>query len=60
MVFDYILPADYTLKIIHDRNSNKKWDTGDYLKHEYPERVVEYPRKQSVKSKWKVDVLWKL
>ena len=60
VVFDYILPADYTLKIIHDRNSNKKWDTGDYLKHEYPERVVEYPRKQSVKSKWKVDVLWKL
>lgn len=60
VVFDYILPADYTLKIIHDRNSNKKWDTGDYLKHQYPERVVQYPRKQSVKSKWNVDVLWKL
>lgn len=60
LVFDFIVPAEYSLKIIHDRNSNKKWDTGDYLKHEYPERVISYPRKQNVKSKWNVDVLWKL
>ena len=60
MVKYYIVPGDYNLKIIHDINSNKKWDTGDYLKHIYPERVVAYPRKQTVKSKWKVDVLWKL
>ena len=60
VLFDYIVPGDYNLKIIHDINSNKKWDTGDYLKHIYPERVVAYPRKQTVKSKWKVDVLWKL
>ena len=60
IVFDYIIPAEYTLKIIHDRNSNKKWDTGDYLQHIYPERVIAYPRKQNVKSKWNVDVKWKL
>ena len=60
VVFDFIVPGEYTLKIIHDRNSNKKWDTGDYLKHIYPERVIAYPRKQNVKSKWNVDVLWKL
>ena len=60
VVFDYILPADYRLKIIHDRNMNKKWDTGDYLHKEYPERVISYPRAQAVKSKWQVDVLWRL
>lgn len=60
IVFDYIVPDEYTLKIIHDRNSNKKWDTGDYLQHIYPEKVIAYPRKQNVKSKWNVDVTWKL
>ena len=60
IVFDYIVPDEYTLKIIHDRDSNKKWDTGDYLQHIYPEKVIAYPRKQNVKSKWNVDVTWKL
>ncbi len=60
VLFDYILPGDYYLRIIYDRNANRKWDTGDYLKGLYPERVIAYPRKQTVKSKWVVDVLWKL
>ena len=60
VLFDYILPGDYYLRIIYDRNANRKWDTGDYLKGVYPERVIAYPRKQTVKSKWVVDVLWKL
>lgn len=60
LVFDFLVPGEYNLKIIHDRNSNKKWDTGDYLQHVYPERVIAYPRKQTVKSKWNAEVLWKL
>ncbi|MBQ5513599.1 MAG: hypothetical protein IIT83_07925, partial [Bacteroidales bacterium] len=58
--FEYILPAEYKVKIIHDRNANGKWDTGKYIEQSYPERTVEYPKKQIVKSKWTTELIWKL
>ncbi|MBR4265212.1 MAG: Ig-like domain-containing protein [Bacteroidales bacterium] len=58
--FDFILPADYKVILIHDINSNGKWDTGKYLNNQYPERVVEFPKPQTVKSKWQTQVDWKL
>ena len=60
VLFDFILPADYKLKIIWDMNSNGKWDTGKYIEGLYPERVLEFPKKQTVKSKWETQVDWKL
>jgi hypothetical protein len=58
--FEYILPAEYKVKIIHDRDANGKWDTGKYIEQSYPERTVEYPKKQMVKSKWTTELIWKL
>lgn len=37
-----LIPGKYSLKIIYDENMNKKWDTGKYLKHLQPERVIIY------------------
>lgn len=59
IVFDYILPAEYKIKAIHDVNFNKTWDTGDYLKHLYPERVIIMPDKQTIKANWTTDCTWK-
>jgi uncharacterized protein (DUF2141 family) len=36
---DYLKPDKYQLKVIFDRNSNGKWDTGEYLKKTQPESV---------------------
>ncbi len=58
--FQYILPGEYTVKIIHDRNMNGKWDTGKYLEQSYPERVLKFPKKQTVKSKWNTEAVWRL
>ncbi len=58
--FEYILPADYKIKLIHDRNLNGHWDTGKYIERSYPERVIEFPKKQIVKSKWTTELTWKL
>lgn len=40
-IFDFINinPGKYFLRVIHDSNGNAKWDTGNYLKHQEPERV---------------------
>lgn len=58
--FEYILPAEYKVKIIHDRDANGKWDTGKYIEQSYPERTMEHPKKQIVKSKWVTELIWKL
>lgn len=58
--FEYILPAEYKIKLIHDRNANGKWDTGKYIEQRYPERAMVYPKKQVVKSKWTTELEWKL
>ncbi|MCR5455954.1 MAG: hypothetical protein K6F33_13275, partial [Bacteroidales bacterium] len=58
--FEYILPAEYKVKLIHDRNANGKWDTGKYIEQSYPERTMEFPKKQIVKSKWTTEMEWKL
>ena len=58
--FEYILPGDYKVIIIHDRNLNGQWDTGKYIENSYPERTIEFPKKQTVKSKWTTELTWKL
>jgi hypothetical protein len=36
---DYLKPDKYRVKLIYDRNSNGKWDTGHYLEKIQPEKV---------------------
>lgn len=60
MKFEFIVPGEYTVKIIHDRNLNGKWDTGKYIEKIYPERAVKFPKKQVIKSKWNTEAVWRL
>ena len=30
--FENINPGDYSIRLIHDKNKNMKWDSGNYLK----------------------------
>ncbi len=60
--FSYKLfpPGDYEIYILYDRNSNGKWDTGDYWKKLQPERVVSDGKKYNVKADWDNDILIEL
>ncbi|MFP4557807.1 MAG: Ig-like domain-containing protein [Bacteroidales bacterium] len=64
VVFSYIKPGTYKLRIIVDRNRNGKWDTGNYLKGVQPERVIIYEDKETqdiqVKANWEYEVSYKL
>lgn len=39
IVFDLLEPKKYFIRAIVDTNNNKKWDTGNYLKKQLPEKV---------------------
>ncbi|MFW6100951.1 MAG: Ig-like domain-containing protein [Bacteroidota bacterium] len=56
--FDYLDPGDYRLKLIYDRNGNKKWDTGHYLQNIQPEKVIYHPETFNVRSNWEYEMDW--
>lgn len=51
-----ILPGDYELRILFDRNGNGTWDPGEYRKKLQPEIVI--PRKQrlNIRANWDNEV----
>jgi uncharacterized protein (DUF2141 family) len=58
IVFDYLQPKNYTLKLIYDTNGDHQWTTGDYLNKRQPEKVVFYKDKINVRSNWDIDISW--
>jgi phenylpyruvate tautomerase PptA (4-oxalocrotonate tautomerase family) len=40
IIFDLLEPKKYTIKIIIDSNKNNEWDTGNFLKKQFPERIL--------------------
>ncbi len=58
---DFLKPDKYRLKVIFDRNSNGKWDTGNYKAKIQPEKVGYHPEPEiETRSGWKTDVQWTL
>jgi predicted ATP-binding protein involved in virulence len=58
--FQYMEPGKYKLKYITDDNSNRKWDSGNYLKSVHAERVHIYQGTITVRSNWDQAIEWKL
>jgi hypothetical protein len=42
--FELLPPGKYNIKAIYDANSNGVWDTGNYLKHQQPEKVIRFTK----------------
>ena len=58
IIYEYLKPATYKLKIIQDSNNNGKWDTGNYLKNVRPEQVKYYDSIIKTRSNWDMDIDW--
>lgn len=58
--FANLNPSDYLVRVIFDKNSNKKWDTGSYLKRTQPERVSYYPVPIEIRANWEVPTTFTL
>ena len=58
--YDYLYPRKYRLKLIYDENNNHKWDTGNYLKHVQPEKVIYNSELINIRSNWDAELEWKI
>lgn len=47
-----LMPGSYTMRIIVDKNENRKWDTGDLLGRRQPEEVIPYMDVIAIKAGW--------
>lgn len=50
--FERLSPGNYTMRVIVDKNKNRKWDSGDLLKRMQPEVVIPYKSPINLKSGW--------
>ncbi|AVR44547.1 hypothetical protein C7S20_04300 [Christiangramia fulva] len=53
--FPYLTPGDFLLRVIYDKNGNKEWDTGDFLKKKQPEIIKYYSDTLNVRANWDVN-----
>jgi uncharacterized protein (DUF2141 family) len=60
VIFDFLSPEKYLIKLIVDRNGNGKWDTGNYEKGMQPERIYYFNKEIELKSNWEIKENWEI
>ncbi|NOU61246.1 hypothetical protein ELS83_15670 [Marinifilum sp. JC070] len=55
VIFDYLEPKTYIIKVIEDENDNGTWDTGNYQEKIQPEQVYYFYKELKVRSNWEVE-----
>ena len=50
--FDLLAPGKYIIRVIIDKNNNGKWDSGNYLHKEIPEKVIYHTEIFNIRSNW--------
>jgi uncharacterized protein (DUF2141 family) len=55
VLFDYIVPGKYYVRIVYDDNDNGKWDSGNFLERRSPEKILYYPSKIEVNANWSLN-----
>ncbi|NOR76556.1 MAG: hypothetical protein GQ525_15550 [Draconibacterium sp.] len=60
IIFDYLSPGKYKMKVIYDENENGKWDTGSYQDKYQAEKVVYNNEIVKVRSNWDKELIWDL
>jgi hypothetical protein len=58
VVFDYLPPEKYKVKVIFDENKNWKWDTGSFQDKFQPEKVAYINEVIKVRSNWDSNLTW--
>lgn len=58
VVFQYLKPGDYYVRLFIDDNGNGKWDTGDLSTRRQPEEVFYYQKKLTLMANWEFEETW--
>lgn len=53
--FPFVKAGNYRLRVIEDRNRNRKWDTGNFLGRLLPEPVHYFSKEIELRANWEVE-----
>ena len=56
--FSALLPGEYSIQLFEDLNKNGKWDSGNFEKKEFPEKIYHYPEKITIRPGWDLELSW--
>jgi hypothetical protein len=59
-IFMKFAPGIYRLRIVLDQNRNNRWDGGNWMEKQWPEKVIYYPDMITVRANWEVEINWNL
>jgi len=60
IIFDLLEPKTYTVRAIIDSNKNNKWDTGNFLKKQLPEKIIYYNEELEVRGNHFIENTFKI
>nr|WP_319510844.1 Ig-like domain-containing domain [uncultured Draconibacterium sp.] len=60
VIFQYLAPEKYKVKVIYDANGNGKWDAGSFQDKVQPERVAYVQEVIKLRSNWSESHNWDL
>jgi hypothetical protein len=58
LVWERVMPGQYGLRLIEDRNENERWDPGILDEGLQPEMVWRHPETVNVRASWDLGVDW--
>lgn len=58
LVFKSLLPGEYTIRLIEDRDANGSWTGGSLRQKQQPERMYYFPEKFTVRAGWDLELEW--
>jgi hypothetical protein len=58
IILKHLLPGNYFIKVIEDKNKNKIWDTGDLMSKDQPEPIYFNPQVIKIPAGWDSEIEW--
>jgi uncharacterized protein (DUF2141 family) len=57
-IYNRLAAGKYRIRMIYDVNNNGRWDTGNYLQHQQPEKVSYFPQVIEVRKGFDLTLDW--
>jgi hypothetical protein len=51
-------PGGYFLKVVYDKNKNRKWDSGNHINNIQPEIVIYFQKQIEIRANWDIEEEW--
>jgi uncharacterized protein (DUF2141 family) len=55
ITYNYLPAAKYRIRVIVDANKNHKWDSGNYILRQQPEKVIYFEKSIDLPANWKIE-----